>query len=107
MPLVVGFRSTAPIAKEPCDIAPTSTIELTLSLDHIFVVVMRKANNGADEQEEHSELGVHFITPTSHKSPLFVLLLLSSLAVIDEDQKHKDDDASLPVRFTPKRKHRT
>jgi hypothetical protein len=68
---------------------------------------MRKANNGADEQKEHGELRVHFITPTSHKSPLFVLLLLSSLAVIDEDQKHKDDDASLPVRFTPKRKHRT
>jgi hypothetical protein len=70
---------------------------LALSLNHIFIAVMRKANNGADEQEEHSELGVHFITPTSHKSP--VLLLPSPLAVIDEDQKHIDDDASLPVRF--------
>jgi hypothetical protein len=62
---------------------------------------MRKANNGADEQEEYGQLGVHFITPTSHESPFFVLLLLSSLAVIDGDQKHIDDDTSLPVRFTP------
>ena len=62
---------------------------------------MRKADDGANEHEKDSELGVHF-TPLHYISrphSLFDTTFL--LAIIDEDQKHIAEDASLPVRFIP------
>src|SRR5664280_1582158 len=52
----------------------------------IFIAKMRKANDGANEHEKDSELGVH-VTPLHYISRphwLFVTTFLS--AVIDEDQ---------------------
>jgi hypothetical protein len=67
----------------------------------IFIAKMRKADDGANEHEKDSELGVHF-TPLHYISrphSFFDTTFLS--AVIDEDQKHIAEDASLPVRFIP------
>jgi hypothetical protein len=43
-------------------IAPTWTTDPAFYFGQIFVAVMRKTDNRADEQEEHGELGVHFST---------------------------------------------
>jgi hypothetical protein len=40
------------------DIAPTLAIETAFHFGQIFVIKVRKANNRAEEEEEHGELGV-------------------------------------------------
>jgi len=51
------------------DIAPTLAIEPAFHFDQIFVIKVRKPNNGAEKQEEHGELGIHLSTsPNLHST---------------------------------------
>ena len=66
---------------------------------------MRKADDGANEHEEHSELGVHFILPNITQVALVYMLTTSPLAVIDEDQNRRRCGVT-GAFYILKRKHR-